>query len=340
MAAASVGSKAGGSFLRSLRMSLVSKLVGSMTRSEQLGLSQSILTKYGEAASMIKQEVGSAAPQVSTPTTTAAVVHSVSRTTTTAHPVFGTLLSDMGYKRVYLTSLDKLRELPVFEKNRAFKPHRAAAIAKEKIANSSQTLPGVISCCEFAEDSQQPVSQPRVLILDGQHRRGALRYMADKKAWNSSEESILVEVFPVSEEKQAKDLFVEINRAEPIRLVDLPDQANEDIKKALEYAASELEKRYPAMFKLTSRCRIPHVYSDALRDDLFQSGLLDRLQIKTGEECLEFLLNVNQKMSEYSDSKWAELIPNSSPDALATALAKARANKFFLGMDKAWMLRW
>ncbi|KAA8492413.1 hypothetical protein FVE85_7920 [Porphyridium purpureum] len=244
------------------------------------------------------------------------------------HKVFGRALHDVGYKQIYMTSVEKLVQVPSWNKNRAYKPNRALAMAKEKIASKSTSLPGIITCCQLEGGD--------TFILDGQHRRGALEIMLRKGAWPAGLESLLVEVFPIRSESDAKALFVEINKAEPVKTIDLPDVASEAVANALLYAAGELSSTYPTMFSDSERCRIPQVNADVLRNELFESGILERYHIYNGEDCLQFLLNMNKKMSKYTDQEWETLVKSK---ALPKALEKARKHDFYLGIDKSWMNR-
>ena len=76
------------------------------------------------------------------------------------------------------------------------------------------------------------------------------------------------------EEKAIKSLFVEINKAEPVKLVDMPEggaSASENM--ILTEAAEELRRRYSAMFKPSQACRPPHLNVDNLRDEMHQASL-------------------------------------------------------------------
>ena len=123
---------------------------------------------------------------------------------------------------------------------------QAEAIARAKRHDASLGLPGVVTLYELPDTSGRDVARFRA-ILDGQHRVGALRLLtrgggaADASAapW----ERVLVEVFPVPSEAAAAALFTEINSAQPVMLVDLPDAAGgaaPDDKAALEGAALAL----------------------------------------------------------------------------------------------------
>eukprot|EP00960_Hanusia_phi_P030328 748523-Hanusia_phi.AAC.3 len=73
---------------------------------------------------------------------------------------------------------------------------------------------------------------------------------------------ILVEVYPADSENMAAEVFTEINKAEPCKLVDLP-QAKVPVqtKKIIDGASEKLRQRYSAMFKESGN---PRVQSDML----------------------------------------------------------------------------
>ena len=54
-------------------------------------------------------------------------------TTDTIHPIFGQLLADVGYKKVYLTSARRLVLAEVWEKQRTLRPERSAGIAQVSV---------------------------------------------------------------------------------------------------------------------------------------------------------------------------------------------------------------
>lgn len=62
------------------------------------------------------------------------------------------------------------------------------------------------------------------MIVDGQHRLGAAHVLAAQGKLNGLLGQILVEVYPPMEEKSVRELFTEINRMEPVTLVDLPEE--------------------------------------------------------------------------------------------------------------------
>lgn len=73
-----------------------------------------------------KSEPDSSSPIV--PTTSLSVA-----TDSTTHPIFGQLLADIGYKKVYLTSARRLVLAQVWQKQRTLRPERSAGIALVKL---------------------------------------------------------------------------------------------------------------------------------------------------------------------------------------------------------------
>lgn len=138
------------------------------------------------------------------------------------HPLLGELVSDLGYKRLYLTNVQGLARTPVWKKQRILRPERAALIADDKIRKGfKSTLSGVISLYQDKETREFG-------IIDGQHRAGALMILAQRGYWDETKRNILLEVFPTHGEDSVISLFREINAAEPVRLIDLPEMANQD----------------------------------------------------------------------------------------------------------------
>ena len=142
---------------------------------------------------------------------------------------------------------------------------RADKIAKEKTGKKKPGdplgLPGVITMYTDSETGKSGV-------LDGQHRIGALKIMAEDAVW-PQEQEVLLEVHAVNTATDAKELFTEINKAEPLKLIDMPDATTAYHRTMLASVANQLAKEFPAMFKPTTRCRAPHTNVDNLREELF-----------------------------------------------------------------------
>lgn len=247
------------------------------------------------------------------------------------HPKFGTLLADFGNRQVYSASLDLVKSISVWDKQRAFRRHRAQAIAKDKM--KSEIGPGFAGCITIFEFQDTGLTG----ILDGQHRIGAQQIMSSAGVLDPTEKNILLEVFPVPHGKQAEIIFKEINKAEPVRSIDLPSDENKDSISSVNTAVEQLFQRFPLMFKPSSRCRAPHVHIDSLRDEIFQADICSRYTLRDSEALMHWIMNQNNTLSTLSENQWIERYPGKIGVNFHRALAKAKKNDFFLGMDKLWI---
>lgn len=115
------------------------------------------------------------------------------------HPIFGALLYDHGYKKVYRASPTTVwAATPLWEKQRAFRRERAAVIAKAKRGLGVRGWPGTISVAELADgaDAQSDGAIGTCVVVDGQHRLGAAHILAADGALHEALSSITVELYP------------------------------------------------------------------------------------------------------------------------------------------------
>jgi hypothetical protein len=248
------------------------------------------------------------------------------------HPILGPTVLDLGYKRLHVCSASSLASLAVWKKQRIYRHDRARSMAADKVKTMHLGFPGVIAIHEDAAG--------KLSILDGQHRVGMMTILAEKQQQSKQVngdtvdlENILVEVYPQAEESDdnhAQDLFLEINKAEPVKLVDLPGVAKAADRRVITEAANRLQEQYPAMFSTSTRCRPPHVHIDNVRDALFASAVLSRHGIKTAAELTHWMLAQNEMLAtKYQDEEAKKTVSK-------TALAKADKFKFFLGLESSW----
>ena len=240
-------------------------------------------------------------------------------TTTIEHPILGAALVDLGYKRVHLVSVQQLAQMPVWEQQRAYRHDRVQHMAKDKQKTLELGLPGIIG---LYEDEEGQLS-----ILDGQHRVGMMNLLLqqDEKENQLDWTRILVEVYPVGAPNKARDLFLEVNKAEPVQLLDLPGMAKASDVKILNEAVARLADAYPAMFKASPRCRPPHWNVDNLRQALFAS---DWKTTTTPKKLFDWMLAENQRLKEVGR-------PEGVPDSVWN---KAVEHDFYLGVDKSWLV--
>ena len=141
----------------------------------------------------------------------------------TRHPVFGTLLADMGQKQLWLAEALALSEgVPVWAEQRPCDPDRVDEIVKLKqrqLRQHQKQLPdaacgfmGGISLFQyvdsdgvFVEHATARVMQP-CGVFDGQHRVAAIQRLVQRgEAFR-----VLLEVYPVVARSDVRDLFLEV----------------------------------------------------------------------------------------------------------------------------------
>ena len=150
-------------------------------------------------------------------------------------------------------------------------------------------------------------------------------------------ENVLVEVYPAQEEQkqdsQVQDLFFEVNKAEPVKLVDMPGVAKAKDRKIITEVAESLRQKYPDMFSESQRCRSPHLNVDNLRDALFASKIIEKHSLKTSKAMEEWILQKNEILEiEFQDEANQKLVN-------VNALKKANRLKFYLGLDSSWLYK-
>ena len=84
-----------------------------------------------------------------------------------------------------------------------------------------------------------------------------------RQSSDSDSESVLAsssqKQTPEQQQQQGNDdkavIFTEINKAEPVKLLDLPGVAPKRTRDMIDHAASHFYNTYPAMFSSSTRCR-------------------------------------------------------------------------------------
>lgn len=203
------------------------------------------------------------------------------------HDIYGRLLYANDFKRVYLSSARNIiSACPVWHLQRPVDPVRVQSIVDAKREHPHHLL-GSISVFDFVNIEQPSLDNPQKRgILDGQHRLHALNVLLKKggpdvtngtPATSShgafKDVEMIVEVYPVKTEEQLKQLFLELNMAQMVADVDLPDQLASSSRRYINYACNALQKKYVNMFG-SARCRAPNVNRDVLRDMIFKSSVV------------------------------------------------------------------
>ncbi|KAJ8598802.1 hypothetical protein CTAYLR_008660 [Chrysophaeum taylorii] len=252
------------------------------------------------------------------------------------HPAFGHLLHDFGYKRLYRADPRQLWTTTLlWEKQRAFRDDRATMIAKAKEASSVGGWPGSIAIVEQASHNG--------IVVDGQHRLGAAWLLSEKNGLPDRLKEIAVEVYPAMDEKRVFELFAEINKCEPVALVDMPADIVEggaapDDRALIDAAAEALRARYADMFKPSRQCRAPHLNLDVLRDEIHKAGVLARLPQNT--TLGDWLAKRNRALAAVPRHRWFDSAMRcraTNKAAISTALEKAAKYDFYLGLTWEWL---
>eukprot|EP00804_Cyclotella_cryptica_P029357 CCRYP_017746-RA/>CCRYP_017746-RA protein AED:0.02 eAED:0.02 QI:148/1/1/1/1/1/2/595/554 len=302
------------------------------------------------------------------------------------HPILGRQLAVLSYKRIHLMSATTLASLPVYEKQRAYRHDRAQLMAKDKKKTLWMGIPGVISLMEdesgklFILDGQHRVGM--MALLEEEQKKVMARMQeinhdnkingnsANKESqlFNNDFElaqldlqNVLVEVFPQRSRDDsvladAKDLddkaaiFTEINKAEPIKLLDLPGVATKQTRNIIDHAASHFHDAFPAMFSASQKCRAPHLNLDNLRDALFASDIIRREKISSGGELVKWMAKKNAELkvkyngddvpeSNQKDNCQTEEGASTRGRVSETVLSKARKHDFYLGLESTWLYK-
>ena len=192
-----------------------------------------------------------------------------------------------------------------------------------------------------------------ILFLFRQHRIGMMKILSEKKTEGIDLERVLVEVYPEQQtgdsnnkeeetSEYASEIFAEINKAEPVKSVDI--FANKGDRKILVGGVEALKERYPAMFSPSLRCRPPNVNVDNLRDGIFAGNVLKDKGIKSPRALYEWLLEQNEKLAQiYTHPKQDFPVKVNEK-----ALNKANKHGFYLGIDPTygwisrgdWWIEW
>jgi hypothetical protein len=173
----------------------------------------------------------------------------------------------------------------------------------------------------------------RLSILDGQHRVGMMTVLLEKNVSDQLNlHQVLVEVYPHQPDKDlASELFVEINKAEPVKLVDMPGVAKKGDRKVITDAVARIQATFPDMFKPSQSCRSPHLNMDNVRDALFAADVLRKHAFKSTKSLEAWILSHNEALKEKYESN--EELRAQLPTA---AWAKADKYGFYLGLESGW----
>lgn len=113
----------------------------------------------------------------------------------------------------------------------------------------------------------------------------------------------------------------------------------EQEKELITVSVEALRADFPDMFKPTSRCKIPHLNIDVLRDDLYSANVLRVRTFASPDDFQQQLRRINNSLKE----KFQQLQNESDVESqtfsksFVSALSKAQKFDFYLGMEKDWI---
>jgi len=112
---------------------------------------------------------------------------------------------------------------------------------------------------------------------------------------------ILVEVYPApptykGSQEFACDLFVKVNKAKPVKWVDMPGVMMKADCNMINQAATLLHAQFHPMFKASQNCCIPHVHLDMLCNAMFAADVLSWHQLTSAKALYVWLLEQNECM--------------------------------------------
>jgi hypothetical protein len=290
----------------------------------------------------------------------------------TVHPILGPVIVDLGYKRIHLVSSGRLGSMPIWKRQRTYRNDRARRMAVNKAKQMDLGFPGIICLHEdfkgnlsildgqhrvgmlqaLREERNKLLSKSEQIEKDDQNENNNVNAFSSEKLWEEQEEyfkNVLVEVYSESSSTEntnanitnaahsgsyAEQIFSEINKAEPLTLIDIPGVASRSERKIITEAVMTLRRRYPEMFSPSQRCRTPNVNIDSLRNSIFGANVLQRQKNKltTGKKLFDWLIIQNAALGEMyeRDSTKQEHLP-------VNAWEKADRNAFYLGLESSWL---
>lgn len=266
------------------------------------------------------------------------------------HPVLGPVIADLGYKRIHFVSSGRLGTIPVWNRNRTYRNNRAKSMATEKIKSMELGFPGAI-CLHEAPTG-------KLSIVDGQHRVGmmsALKETINKKLEKGDDigtlkdtdaifERVLVEVYPEPKLEEgeepvgdgyAEQVFSEINKAEPVKLIDMPGVASKVDRQIITDGVETLKEQYGGMFSPSQRCRLPNVNVDNLRSAIFGANLLKRHKLTTSKKLTDWLLKQNAALGD----EYEKTDPSKQKLISKKQWTKASSSNFYLGLESSWLYK-
>ena len=151
--------------------------------------------------------------------------------------------------------------------------------------------------------------------------------------------NLTLEVFPVKSNDDVKKLFLELNKAERVQEIDLPDAIAPFDKQIIDSAVRALNRKYQQMFKSSKRCRKPHVNRDKLRNEIHKARLIARYNVENANQMVGLLESINSYVGSVVLGGKEGYEKPSSLNISCTKRVKSKAAKykFYLGLTDDWL---
>ena len=256
------------------------------------------------------------------------------------HPIYGKLLCDLGFKKLYLASARSvINNIPIWHLQRPCDKSRIAEIVRVK--KNNLVFPGCISVFEIigVEQPRFDIPQNRG-IFDGQHRVYAASEILNDKNASVTDFQFTLEIFPVNTNDEVKDLFLELNKSERVQEIDLPDVIAPSDKGIIDGSINHISRKYRQMFKPTQRCRKPHLNRDYIRNEIHQTKMIKRYNINNVTDMINLLEQINAYIGNFIIKKEQDVYDESfllNITCTERAKKKAKEYKFYLGLTKDWL---
>lgn len=216
-----------------------------------------------------------------------------------------------------------LEKIPVWDKQRIIQENHVLEIINYqenyyKIHKKFNFI-GVIYICG--------IHNKNYAIIDGQHRLVAIYKLAQK--YPAELFNIMVWVSDVENENKRIEMFQNINLARPISIPDLILDDHSDI---INKTAGYFFENYKNFFvdNTVLKPRRPNMKLDTFKNELYESDIIEKLQIKNVKELIHYINQYNTILSNQSPDEFPK--NKSGGDNEKVFNVATRKGKLYLGL--------
>lgn len=231
------------------------------------------------------------------------------------------------YSILYKTSLKHIvkQNIVNWQLNRPVDNVRVPEIAKD-IYDLQQVF-GIIYIVYNEESSQFE-------CYDGIHRYEAMKYLYSLKECKKhvKDINVLVDISSQYDEKYIIDKFTTINKCVPIPELFVKKESNTNMRTKIVEITENFIKKYPKMFKSSSKPNVPHENRDRFMDKIMDIIIECDLENVPSDIIIELLLQYNTFMKEHLNE--TNTIHNRK--LTVTQKIKCDDNNMFIFWNKNW----